>query len=68
MSDADGIKLVREIVDYATAPRFRYDHPWRVHDLVMWDNRGLFHTAGDYDRANDCGLVHRCSIADDMPA
>lgn len=68
MSDEDGIKLIREIVEYATGPRFRYDHPWRVRDLVMWDNRGLFHTAGDYDRAADRRLVHRCSIGDDMPA
>ena len=67
MSDEDGIKLVNEIVDYATSPRFRYDHPWRLHDLVMWDNRGLFHSAGDYDRATDRRLVHRCSIADPQP-
>ena len=68
MSDEDGVKLVNEIVEYATAPRFRYDHPWRVHDLLMWDNRGLFHSAGEYDRATDRRLVHRCSIADSLPA
>jgi len=68
MSDEDGIKLVREIVDYATSPQFRYDHPWRLRDLVMWDNRGLFHSAGEYDRATDRRLVHRCSIADPQPA
>lgn len=68
MSDEEGVKLIREIVEYATGPRFRYDHPWRARDLVMWDNRGLFHTAGDYDRATDRRLVHRCSIGDNMPA
>lgn len=68
MSDEDGLKLIREIVEYATGPRFRYDHAWRVRDLVMWDNRGLFHTAGDYDRTADRRLVHRCSISDNMPA
>jgi taurine dioxygenase len=67
MSDEDGIELVGEIVDYATSPQFRYDHPWRLHDLVMWDNRGLFHSAGEYDRATDRRLVHRCSIADAQP-
>ena len=29
---------------------------------VVWDN-GLFHTAGDYDKALHRRLIWRCSIA-----
>jgi taurine dioxygenase len=63
MSDEDGIALVNEIVDYATAPCFRYDHAWRVRDLVMWDNHGLFHVAGEYDKQKYQRTLYRCSVA-----
>ncbi len=63
MPDEEGVKLVRGIIDYATSPRFRYDHAWRVRDLVIWDNHGLFHVAADYDRTKQRRLLHRCSIA-----
>lgn len=64
MSDADGIAFVEELVEWATSAPFRYDHKWRVRDLVMWDNRGLFHVAGEYDRTRHRRLIWRCSIAE----
>ncbi|MBC8242620.1 MAG: TauD/TfdA family dioxygenase [Alphaproteobacteria bacterium] len=36
-----------EILDFVlaamTQPRYRYDHEWRVGDLLIWDNRCLVH-------------------------
>jgi alpha-ketoglutarate-dependent taurine dioxygenase len=64
MPDEEGIALVDELVQFATSAPFRYDHKWRRHDLVIWDNRGLFHTAGDYDRKKHRRLIWRCLIAD----
>ncbi len=64
MSDDEGIAFVEELVEWATSAPFRYDHKWRVRDLVMWDNRGLFHVAGEYDRTRDRRLIWRCSIAE----
>ncbi|MDA1098651.1 MAG: TauD/TfdA family dioxygenase [Proteobacteria bacterium] len=36
-----------EILDFIhaamTQPRYRYDHEWRVGDLLIWDNRCLVH-------------------------
>ncbi|MEQ8965602.1 MAG: TauD/TfdA family dioxygenase [Azospirillaceae bacterium] len=68
MSDEDGIALVNELTDYATSGPFRYDHQWRKRDLLLWDNRGLFHAAGEYDRASQKRLIWRGSIAEDAPA
>jgi alpha-ketoglutarate-dependent 2,4-dichlorophenoxyacetate dioxygenase len=37
--------LLRDLVEHATQPQFVYAHRWRVHDLVMWDNRQTMHRA-----------------------
>jgi taurine dioxygenase len=63
MSDKDGVAFVEGLVEWATSAPFRYDHAWREGDLVMWDNYGLFHIAGDYDKAAHRRLIWRCSIA-----
>jgi taurine dioxygenase len=52
MSDEESAPLLRFLCDFATRPQFVYRHQWRVHDLVMWDNRCTMHLAlGDYDRS-----------------
>jgi taurine dioxygenase len=63
MADEDGIAFVENLIDWATSSPFRYDHAWRKGDLVMWDNYGLFHVAGDYDKAAHRRLIWRCSVA-----
>ena len=37
--------LLRDLIEHATQRQFVYSHPWRVHDLVMWDNRQTMHRA-----------------------
>ena len=27
-----------------TQPQYRYDHPWQVGDILLWDNRCLVHS------------------------
>jgi alpha-ketoglutarate-dependent taurine dioxygenase len=34
---------------FATQPQFVYSHDWRLHDLVMWDDRWTMHRATPYD-------------------
>ena len=63
MSDDDGVAFVEKLVEWATSAPFRYDHAWRKGDLVMWDNYGLFHIAGDYDKSAHRRLIWRCSVA-----
>ena len=50
---------------HATRLEFCYRHTWRVHDLVMWDNRCLMHVAvRDYDMSPGAQPRHlwKCSI------
>ena len=40
--------LLRHLVEHATQPRFVHTHQWRVHDLVIWDNRRTMHRGAWY--------------------
>jgi len=44
-----GRALVEEMIAFATQPRFVYSHAWRLHDMVMWDDRWTMHRATPYD-------------------
>ena len=37
--------FLRDLTEHATQRQFVYAHTWRVHDLVMWDNRRTMHRA-----------------------
>ncbi len=42
-------ELIEELAAHATQERFVYYHPWRVGDLLIWDERATMHRgAGDY--------------------
>ncbi len=58
--------LLRDLTEHATQPRFVVAHEWRVHDLVMWDNRVTMHRARRYpaDQVRD---LHRTTVADVAP-
>ncbi len=45
----EGRLLLRELMEHATEPRFRYAHSWRAGDLVIWDNRCTLHRGRRYD-------------------
>jgi alpha-ketoglutarate-dependent 2,4-dichlorophenoxyacetate dioxygenase len=45
----EAMVLIRELMEHATQPRFVYRHEWRLHDLVIWDNRCTMHRARPYD-------------------
>jgi alpha-ketoglutarate-dependent 2,4-dichlorophenoxyacetate dioxygenase len=45
----DALMLVRDLIEHATQPQFVYRHSWRVHDLVIWDNRCTMHRGRAYD-------------------
>jgi taurine dioxygenase len=67
MSEDDSQKLVRELVDFATQPRFTYTHKWRPGDIVMWDNRNSMHRACPFDNQGTRRLMHRTTIRGDVP-
>jgi alpha-ketoglutarate-dependent taurine dioxygenase len=56
----------------ATQRQFVYTHRWRVHDLVIWDNRCTMHRGTDFDdlrwkrdmqRATVCDAANSCEQA-----
>jgi len=72
MPEAEGRALIEELVAHATQRQFVYTHRWRVHDLVIWDNRCTMHRGADFDdlrwkrdmqRATVCDIANSCEQA-----
>ena len=55
--------FLRDLNEHATQRKFVYAHVWRLHDLVMWDNRVTMHRARRYD-ATQVRDLHRTTVAD----
>ena len=46
--------VIDELTERMIVPEARYDHKWRVGDIVIWDNRCMVHkAAGDYPPEED---------------
>ena len=41
--------LLRDLNEHATRPDLVYVHRWRLHDLVIWDNRQTMHRVRRFD-------------------
>jgi taurine dioxygenase len=67
MEQEEGLRLVEELLEHSISPPFRYDHRWRPKDVVVWDNRGLLHSASPYDKERERRLVYRLSIEGERP-
>lgn len=45
-----GFRLIDELYDHATQPKYEYRHQWQAGDMVIWDNRSVMHQANaDFD-------------------
>jgi alpha-ketoglutarate-dependent 2,4-dichlorophenoxyacetate dioxygenase len=64
MPDAESEALLSELMQFATERRFVYSHRWRVHDLVMWDNRCTMHRGTEYDERRWKRDMHRATVSD----
>jgi alpha-ketoglutarate-dependent 2,4-dichlorophenoxyacetate dioxygenase len=61
----EGLDLLYELTDRATQPEFVYTHVWRLHDVVMWDNRVTMHRARRHWPETDPRDMRRVSVLDD---
>jgi alpha-ketoglutarate-dependent 2,4-dichlorophenoxyacetate dioxygenase len=43
--------LLRDLTEHATQREFVRVHRWKLHDLVMWDNRQTMHRVRRYDQS-----------------
>ena len=62
----DARVLLRDLNEHATQPKYVYVHRWKLHDLVMWDNRQTMHRVRRYDESQPRDM-RRATIAGDVP-
>jgi alpha-ketoglutarate-dependent 2,4-dichlorophenoxyacetate dioxygenase len=67
MSDADAKALLEQLTAHATQRQFVYTHRWRLHDLVMWDNRCTMHRGKPYDDLRWPRDMQRATVSDVAP-
>lgn len=56
--------ILRDLTEHATQPKFVYVHQWRLHDLVIWDNRQVMHRVRRYDQSQPRDM-RRTTVAGD---
>jgi alpha-ketoglutarate-dependent 2,4-dichlorophenoxyacetate dioxygenase len=64
MPEPEGRALIEELVAHATQRQFVYTHRWRVHDLVIWDNRCTMHRGIDFDDLRWKRDMQRATVSD----
>ncbi len=64
MPDAEGRALIEQLIAHATQRQFVYTHRWRVHDLVIWDNRCTMHRGTAFDDLRWKRDVQRATVSD----
>jgi taurine dioxygenase len=67
MPHDEGDALMRRLRDFATQPRFVYEHRWRVGDLIVWDNRSAMHCALPFDEERHRRMMYRVQVAGNEP-
>jgi alpha-ketoglutarate-dependent 2,4-dichlorophenoxyacetate dioxygenase len=58
--------FLRDLIEHGTQPEFVYSHAWKVHDLVIWDNRQTMHRGRRFDRTG-VRDVRRTTLAGHAP-
>jgi alpha-ketoglutarate-dependent 2,4-dichlorophenoxyacetate dioxygenase len=62
----EGRKLLAELIEHATQRQFVYTHRWRVHDMVMWDDRCTMHRGRPFDDLKYKRNVQRSTVSDEI--
>ena len=58
----NGAKLLYEIMEHFTQPRFAYAHEWDEGDLIVYDDRCTIHCATWYDAERHDRLMWRTTV------
>ena len=61
MDRAEGERLLQELLEWATQPRFKYRHEWSVGDMLIWDNTGVLHRVEPYPLESG-RVMHRTTL------
>jgi alpha-ketoglutarate-dependent 2,4-dichlorophenoxyacetate dioxygenase len=64
LDDASGQALLERLTAHATQRQFTYLHRWRLHDLVLWDNRCTMHRGTPFDDTRFPRDMQRATTSD----
>jgi alpha-ketoglutarate-dependent taurine dioxygenase len=64
---AEARRTLYELMRPAISPSKVYAHPWQAGDLVIFDNRGVWHTVVGALRPSDHRVYHQCNLASSEP-
>ena len=67
MQTPEAMALLRDLVEHATQRPFVYAHKWKLHDLVIWDNRTTMHRARPYEDTQHRRDMRRVTLTDCAP-
>jgi alpha-ketoglutarate-dependent 2,4-dichlorophenoxyacetate dioxygenase len=59
--------FIFDLMEHATQPEFVYIHQWRLHDLILWDNRQIMHRVRRFDDMNQVRDMRRTTLMGDGP-
>jgi taurine dioxygenase len=66
MDPAAGSRLLERLFAHMEQPQFIYEHAWRKHDLLIWDNRAVLHARNDWD-PEEARVMRRVSVQGTRP-
>jgi taurine dioxygenase len=64
MGADDSEQALQKVFDFSEKPEWVYEHVWRPHDLLVWDNRCSMHARTDFP-AGENRLMLRTTIEGD---
>jgi alpha-ketoglutarate-dependent taurine dioxygenase len=59
-------KLIEELTEFSSQPKYMYRHSWEPDDVLMWDNRCTVHAVTPHDPA-ERRVMHRTTIVGSEP-
>ncbi len=62
MPEADGRKLLDDLIAHAIQPKYVYKHVWAKDDVIMWDNRCTMHSVEPFDNTSIRRIMHRVTL------
>jgi taurine dioxygenase len=66
MAETEGNALLNALFEHQEQPQFVYEHVWRPHDVLLWDNRCTLHARTDFSAA-ERRLMRRLTILGEKP-
>jgi alpha-ketoglutarate-dependent 2,4-dichlorophenoxyacetate dioxygenase len=64
LPEQEGRALIDELLAHTTQRQFVYTHRWRLHDLVIWDDRCTMHRGTEFDDLRWKRDMQRATVSD----